>query len=394
MSDRVHILHIIDALDYGGAQKLLVTLVRHTPADRFKVSVCCLQPKVELKGEIEAQGVRPLCLNRRRPSVLQPHRLLAYTFQNIRDVVRFCRRERVQVIQCHLSDAEFIGIAAGALCRIRRIIPMNHFPFVPSGRSRGDLRNLLRRLSCRILYNWLCASVIAVSTDTAERLISHFEVDPKKIQVITNGVDMDVSHSAVGNGLREALGIISDSKVVLAVGRLTRQKGHVYLIEAVARLKEEFPTLKVLIAGDGELKEILDSRCKELGVQDRVLFLGNRKDVPDLLAVSDLFVMPSLWEGTSLALLEAMASATAVLATDEPGNSGIIRHMENGYLVPAASPDHLSEGIAFLLSRPDVALQLGQKAREAVREGYDARRMIAEMEPLWLGAGFGGAEPN
>ena len=384
--DRIHILHIIDALNYGGAQKLLVTLAAYTPADRFRVSVCCIQPMIDLKGEIEAHGVPVYCLNRARPSVFEPFRLVRYFMGSILDVVRFCRRTGVRVVQCHLSDADMIGITSAVLAGVDRILPTNHFVFSPSGRKPGDPRNFLRNVIARVLFNGFSDCIIAVSENTGKLLESHYGVNPGKIRVIPNGIDVD---GTVSGGKRDdllhSLGLEADDQIVLTAGRLTHQKGHIYLLEAVAKLKTRLPRLKVLLAGDGELKQPLAERCAELGIADRVSFLGNRRDIPALLELSDLFVMPSLWEGTSLALLEGMASGKPVVVTGEPGNTDLIRHMESGYLVPAANADRLAEGMAFMLGNPSEARRMGLEARRIVREGYDARRMVADMEPLWLG---------
>ncbi|MFP5213288.1 MAG: glycosyltransferase, partial [Acidobacteriota bacterium] len=309
MPQKTHILHLIDGLDYGGAQKLLVTLAEWTPKDRYRVTVCCLQPLEDLREEIEARGVRVLCLGRKRESVLRPHRFLEYACLSLRDIVRYCKETDVSVIQCHLGDAELLGGIAGILAGTRRVLATNHFPFEPAGRKRFDVRNHLRRLAWNVAYNHLVNGVVAVSEDIARQLENDYGVKPKKIHVITNGIGVDsYRYRRVEPSFRESLGLAPGDRVITAVGRLSPQKGHVHLIEAVGRLIGGFPDLQLLIAGEGEIRELLQARSREAGLEGRVHLLGNRRDVADILAVTDIFAMPSIWEGTSLAMLEAMAS--------------------------------------------------------------------------------------
>lgn len=377
------ILHVIDALNYGGAQKLLVLLAKWTPKNAYKTIICSLQTNKETLEEIESKGVQVFCFNRLRPSIFSPHLLSAYIYRNVKDIIRICEREKVDVIQCHLSDSEFIGILAGHLFGVERMISTIHYPDLLPKRRSGDLRNLLRLLATKMIYRWT-DYIIAVSDDVAEQLRDVFGLKERKIRVIVNRIDVEsLWKTSVSEQLRTSLGLSRENRVITTVARLMPPKGHQYLIEAIYKLIQKFPDLRLILVGDGDLKERLRAQCEILGLTNHVLFLGSRQDVPHILALTDIFVLPSLWEGTSLALLEAMAMGKPIVATDIPGNSAVLEHKTNAYLVSSADADALSEAISFLLENPDLALEYGKKAQKVAKDHFDIRQTIAELERLW-----------
>ena len=187
---RRHVLHVIDALNYGGAQELLVLLAKWSPKNQYRTTICVLQPNVELKAEIEALGVRVVSFDRPRPSILKPQRFISYFYRNVRDIVSLCSRDHVDVIQCHLPDAEFVGILAGFWTRVDRILTTLHSPKMLPARHGRDPRNFLRRLATRLLYMRVDA-IIAVSEDVAVKVRDFVRVNPDKVFTIINGIDVD-----------------------------------------------------------------------------------------------------------------------------------------------------------------------------------------------------------
>lgn len=382
-----HILHIIDSLDYAGAQMLLVALAERIPKDRYRMSVCVLQPDSLLTQRLEASGVTVFCLQRPRPSVLEPGKFFSYFINNIKDVINICRQAKVQVIQCHLADAEIVGTIAGKLCRAETIITTNHFSFLPSGRWLLDPRNLFRRL----LYWWIsnkgADSVVAVSEDIADKLIEYYHVKPENIRIVKNGINVDLfGKKQATKELKRSLGVDSTGKILTTIGRLTVQKGQTYLIDAMHSLVSKGYHLKLFIVGEGELKEQLIAQTAALGMDEHIQFLGRRSDIADILSITDIFVFPSLWEGTSLALLEAMASGNTIIASAEPGNKAVLQHGVSGYLIPPGDVAALVEAVGFMIDNPDIANSYGHNAFLTAKEIYDVGRTIREYEPLWTEA--------
>jgi glycosyltransferase involved in cell wall biosynthesis len=376
------ILHVIDALNIGGAQELLVLLADKTPKSAYQTLVCVIQPDLTLKSRIESRGAAVFCLSRSRPSILCPVKFITYFYRNIRDIVSLCRQHRVEVVHCHLSDAEFTGILAGWLYGARRIISTVHYPALLPERKSGDIRNYLRIAATRLLYH-LANAVVAVSDDVAQQLKNVFYLSPSKIKIIINGIDVEAIHRTLPKPEHlPSLCALPGQWLITSVGRLMPPKGHGYLIAAMPHLKQ-VDNVRLLLAGDGDLKASLEQLSQDLKVQDIISFLGSRSDVPDILALSDVFILPSISEGTSMALLEAMAASRPIVATDIPGNRAVLKHGHNCLLVPPGNPEKLAEAISFLLDHPRIAAEYGKNAYQDVHQRFNIDETIAQLIALW-----------
>lgn len=378
------ILHVIDTLEYGGAQRLLVLFSSHSPADQYRLIICSLQPGSDLKGPLEAAGAEVICFERSRPSILHFPQFLQYALESIQDLREICEERKIDVIQCHLSDSDFIGTLVGRWCKVEKVITTIHSTdFLPPRRPR-DPRNKLRVLATKLYYRKWVDYIVAVSEDSARKVREQFNAEPDKIRVILNGIDVDAFETKQPSiGLRSAIGIEAQDKVLICVGRLVQSKGHKILFDAMLELTRGWSELKLILVGDGESRKSLERQCQELNLMDRVLFLGSRPDVAALLAISDVFVLPSLIEATSLALLEAMASRRPVVATSIPGNAAVIENGVSGLLVPPGDSRELATALDFLLRHPERWQAFGNNAHKVVKQRYDVRQTIKELQSLW-----------
>jgi glycosyltransferase involved in cell wall biosynthesis len=306
---------------------------------------------------------------------------LRYVIGVIGDIRRICRLENIAILHCHLSDAEFLGILAGRLHGVERILDTVHTPSLLPSRESHDPRTSLRKLFMPWVLNqadW----VVAVSAETG-RMLEKMGVQAKRIRVVENGIDVSAYDLPPQPALRQSLGIGPDEPVLVTTARLTEQKGHAYLIEAMPAVLERFPLARLLLLGQGELRGQLEERVRSLGLTGRVDFLGVRSDVPALLALADVFVLPSLWEGTSLALLEAMAAARPIAATDIPGNRPLLEDQRDCLLTTPARPEALAQAVIRLLQDRELAAKLGTQARAEAWQRFDIRTMLAAYERLW-----------
>jgi glycosyltransferase involved in cell wall biosynthesis len=179
------------------------------------------------------------------------------------------------------------------------------------------------------------------------------------------------------------LGLPAGAPVVGAVSRLAWKKAIVHLVQATPRIVEALPQARVVIAGDGPLRAELEAEAAALGVADHIRFLGSREDSIDLMALFDVFVLPSVVEGMSNALLEAMAVGRPVVATDVGGNSEVVADGETGFLVPASAPDRLAAAIVKLLGAPEMAAEMGAAGRRRVIEHYRVDIMTRRIEAMY-----------
>lgn len=386
------VLHLIDSLDCGGAQQLLVELAKATPRDLHPTSVAVIQPTDGLADRLEALGVRVHRLGRERASIVNPLKLLKYFAGTLADVVRLCRREKIAILHCHLSDAEFIGILAGRLARTPHVLDTVHTPMILPKRSRLDPRNLIRSwLAPRVLN--LADWVITVSGETAD-VLADMGVDREKLRVVENGVAVEDDEREPDPGLRASLGLDGATPVIASVARLTPVKGHVHLLRAMPAVLAAHPGAKLLLLGEGELRGELEAEIDRLGLAGSVLLLGVRSDVREILRLSDVFVLPSLKEGTSLALLEAMAVARPIVATDIEGNRSLMRHESNCLLVPPADDKALAGALSRLLEDKPLGRALGVRARADMEASHGVKAMLAAYEELWSSKpGQGGRRP-
>jgi glycosyltransferase involved in cell wall biosynthesis len=372
------IFYFTDSPTFGGAEQALLGLA--ASLDRRAWSPTLVYHP--------APGIAPLVEGARELGIaLRPVRPMPLGLSGARRVPAFARElapARPAVFHAHLSwplAAKF-ALASAVAVRVPAVVATVHlFPDF-----RIDLSN---RLQLRLLGAGI-GRVIAVSAEIARRLRSAFAWPERKIEVIRNAVETDPFRRVVDPRLRLELAGGRDRPVVLTVARLDRQKGHPYLLEAAARV----PDARFVLAGAGPERGALEARATALGLGDRVAFLGHRADVPELLAASDVVVLPSLYEGLPLSLLEAMAAGKPVVASAIPGNDEAVRDGETGLLVPPRDPDALAAAIRTIIGYPALAGRLGAAARASVEERFSLTSMVDSVVAIYedlLGARVVGA---
>jgi glycosyltransferase involved in cell wall biosynthesis len=183
--------------------------------------------------------------------------------------------------------------------------------------------------------------------------------------------------------MKQQLGLEEAWPIVGCIGRLCEQKAQQYLVESIAFLREHYPQIRLLLVGEGELRSLLEQRIQELGLSSRVVLLGERADIADLLNVCDIYAMSSLWEGVGRALTEAMYWCLPIVATPVNGVTELISHEETGLLVPPRAPKALAAAIDRLASDRELAKQLGANAHQKASDLMDGRRMIVAIEELY-----------
>ncbi|MCI0370923.1 MAG: glycosyltransferase [candidate division NC10 bacterium] len=250
----------------------------------------------------------------------------------------------------------------------------------------ADRGGLLDRLLARL------ARAVIVNSKAVGRRLDW--APPSKVRCIYNGVDFGrFSPRRPPPTLRASLGLPEDAPVVGSVGRFVPYKGYAHLLEAARLVEAAVPGVHWVLVGDGELRGELEEQRRRLGLEGQIHFPGWREDVPDLLALCNLFVLPSLGEHFGRVLIEAMAMARAVVATDAGGVPEIVLHDETGLLVPPAQPKALAEAVLALLEDPGRAARLAAAGRRRAETEFSLSRHVEAVEALYrelLGADRGG----
>lgn len=287
------------------------------------------------------------------------------------------RRHQIALVHCNAIGR--VAVYAGLVGRWRGVPVLWHVRVAAR-------ESLLDRLLFRL------ASVVVVNS----RAVGHrfAWARPGKVRCIYNGVDLGrFSPRQPPRHLRAALGLPEHAPVVGSVGRFVPYKGYAHLLEAARLVQAAMPGVHWVLVGDGELRGELETQCRSLGMEGQVHFAGWREDIPDVLALCDLFVLPSLGEHFGRVLIEAMAMARPVVATDAGGVPEIVLHGETGLLVPPAEPKALAEAVTSLLEDPGRAARLGAAGRRRAEREFNLARHVEAVEHLYeelLETGRGG----
>lgn len=297
---------------------------------------------------------------------------------------RVMRNKQVDIVHTHGARANFYGRTAARLAGVPIILSTVHNSlrdYIVS-RFKKQVYLLLDRITAHF-----AAKIICVSRTVASDLIQYYRIDRRKIVVIPVAPwklkPENISSAAHLKETRETLGLNCNDVVIGTVGRMTEQKGHRYLLQAVADLAEEFPQLRCLLVGDGPLRRDLETMSITLGIADRCLFTGFRDDIPAILSILNVFVLPSLSEGLPAALLEAMGAGCPVVATRVSGIPEVIDDGINGLLVEPQDTHAFADSIRYLLRNPEKARKMGLQSRRMVKERFTAEKMVARTDLLY-----------
>lgn len=293
-------------------------------------------------------------------------------------LLREIRQGHYMVVDAHNPQSQFWGLMAAFIARVPGRISSVHTAYsVTPGGFKGWLYSLVLRLN-RL---WGC-TYMTVSESIASYLNS-LGVKQADIALIYNGVHVSAGPVRNGQSLRHELGWDDTAYVVTVVGRLERQKGHDFLLDALPEVIKQHPQVRVLIVGDGRLREPLEQQAEALGVSDYVAFTGFREDIHTILAISDAFCLPSRAEGLPFALLEASTHQLPLILSDVDGMGEWFTHQQTAYLFPPGDVNALADGLQWLVSHPAEAASMGQRAHEFVQMRLNPDTMISETLALY-----------
>jgi glycosyltransferase involved in cell wall biosynthesis len=353
------VVHFTDASIFGGAEQMILTLL--AGLDHGHWSPILLHH--------DEAGLAELIDGSRRLNV---RTVEVPRHQTRRAIGSFLRQVRPTIFHAHLNWplACSDGLVAAALSWVPGVVATQQL-FVRIQSRRRILRHRLLSLAVD--------RYIAVSHHMATLLREVCVFGARKVLVVHNGIPLPPFERKSRIDLRRSLAGGEDRPIVLTLARLAPQKGIGFLIEAAARVPEAL----FAVAGDGPERAALEAKADVFGVRDRVLFLGHRRDTPDLLASCDLFVLPSLYEGLPVSVLEAMASAKPVVATAVGGTDEAVEDAVTGLLVPPSDPGALAEAIRKVIADRPLAERLGAEGLRRVRREFSAESVAARTAEIY-----------
>jgi glycosyltransferase involved in cell wall biosynthesis len=386
----LRILLLISNLKIGGAQEVVRTLCDYFPEKGYQTVVCTFEDG-PLRQEIEQAGIPVEILPARKHSVVALPLFFLDMLRIRKAIASIVDRYQINVLQTQmLRSLDFLVLTLRPGRKLLVFWTFHNALFVlrPEHLPRFPWLLGFKRWAHSQLYRWTARWVngmIVVSDDVKKALHAYAGTLQGKVSVIPNSVNTQRygatgSNNGVANltderdRIRAELGLTPQQRVFAVVATFKKQKGHRFLIEAAANLIKKFPQICLLFIGDGELREELEIQTKSLGLDEHIRFLGLRSDVPLLLKASDYFVLPSLWEGLPVALIEAMASGLPVIATQVSGTKEVMLHNQTGLLVPPGEVEPLRKAMLYFLLHPDQAREIGSAARRRVIENFSGEQ--------------------
>jgi sugar transferase (PEP-CTERM/EpsH1 system associated) len=360
------ILHVVDTLATGGLETMLTSVVERTLGE-LRHAVCCVRELGPVADRLRRLGV-PIYFLGKRPG---------HDWTMMLRIAKLCRAERPHIVHTRNWGA-IDGILGARLGGVPVVIHSEH------GRERWDEQR--RRRIARRLLAPLVDRFVTVSEDLRQRLHRETGARVDKVTVVRNGVDTSKFKPASGREqLRMAHGYHPAELLVGAVGRLAALKGHSGLLTAFPAVVAAHAA-RLIILGDGPERGALERQADTSPLKGVVQLVGRRDDVPEWLGMLDVFVQPSLVEGMSNAILEAMAVGLPVVATRIGGNAEVVADGVTGRIVPVRDPDALAQAIGFYCADPQARARHGAAGRKRIEEHYSSGAMISDYMALYRGA--------
>ena len=366
MNDKITVVHVVLSLEIGGMESVIANIARNIDKDLFRLVVICVNKIGPLGRELQKEGIKvTLCKKMvSKISFLYPKAL-----------VRAIKNERADIIHSH-SGCWHKAAIAGKYSKVKGIIYTEHGRLVPDCRTVIILDRIVSRIT---------NIVVPVSIDLKNYLENVVKIQQNKLVLVENGIDTKVflpKHKS--EKLLKEFNIPKDSFVIGNIARLAPVKDHKTLLRAIKITKSTYPTIKLLIIGDGPESKNIQQIIKNLNLSDNVQLLGFRRDIRDFLSIMDIFVLSSISEGTSMTVLEAMAMARPIVATDVGGNSKLVTNNETGFLVPPKNPEALALKIIEILENKEMAKSMGLKGQQRICEHFNVKTMTTRYENLYL----------
>ena len=376
---KINILHLVLGLGMGGAEVMIIQYIKALGSRKYNHHIYCFGNSGPVKEKLEKLGIS-VYFGKKRKSIKNPIKFAVSILLLIEDLLKFIKKNQIQIIQSHLRQANTLAVAVGKLS----VVPV--FPTIHNTMEFIDRRNNLdpRVIINKVAYNIALRSadrIIAVSNEIKTILKNKLNICDSNIIVVKNGITL----KNVDTNEYQKNDLFEDSTAlkILSVGRLTYQKAMEVLVKATDHLiKNGINDFKIIIVGEGEQRIILEKMIEDLSIQKYIKLVGIRSDVMGLMREADLFVMPSRYEGLSIAMIEAMACGLPIIASDAPGINHYIKSWINGILFPIGDHKALSKNIIILGNNKNLRKKLSEEGKKYFTSEFNMINNINSLVKL------------
>lgn len=365
MNNRIRILQVVQSLDFGGLERVVINIVSNLDPSRFQCDVLCLRHAGRFASEL--QGAEHMVCSfdlGRGKAFAVPWKLAS-----------FIREGGYDIVQTHdTSPLLYTSLAKLFNPHFRHIYTEHSGIYSCQPRHR--------------FMTWLALLSVDHAVMVSENLLSfykqRFPVTTPEMSVIYNGLDFPAAPGNARQSVCDELGISEDAVIVGTAVRFYPQKGIRYLVEAIPTILKAYPKTRFLLVGDGVERQMLEQMAEATGIKEYIFFTGFRRDIARLIGAMDVYVLPSLWEGMPLALIEALMAKKAIVATNVGGNTEMIEDGRTGFIVPPQNIALLAERLITLIGSEELRYEFSMNGFKYVSEHFTMLQMVGAYEHLYI----------
>ena len=354
MKKKIKVFHIIQSLESGGCENFLLRLL--PKVNEFENIILTIKEKGPLAKKFEKNGIRVDCLE-----------------NNWFGVFNYLDKHKPDRVITYLFHGDMLGRFMVRLFTKYRPIPFLRTTY---NYPKYWIARVFEKYS-----SFLVDQYLANSESVKNFYVNNLSVDGKKITVIPNGVDLSIFESAKKdrNGFRKQMKVLDNEKVIVCVANFHKNKGHVYLLKAFEKIYNKNKNIWLWLVGDGEERSYFEKEINKYRSKNKIVLFGKRDDVPIILSASDIFVLPTLFEGMSNAILEAMASGLPIITTDISENREIIENNISGILIPIMDSLLIEQSINYLLENSRMMNEIGLEGKKLIEKKFDIKKITSKF---------------
>lgn len=378
---KIHIMHLINSLVIGGAEVALLNYIQALGQEDYEHYVYSFGHDGPIRKKVEDLGAQ-VYFGPKRASIKNPFKFSITLLVLVKDLLNFIKFNKIHLIHSHLGQPNQLAVLIGKLSGISAFPTIHSTNAFEDTRSSWDPRVYFIKMVNAIIYR-MAEQVVVVSPKIKDIIRQTYGLEDSQVVVLKNGIIIEDTFSE-SQPLRQDFSISKNKLKIVAVGRLVPLKCFDTLVKAVAKIVEQGQNnLLVLIIGDGEERPRLEKLIAELRLESYVKLLGLRHDVIELLGEADIFVIPSSYEGLSIAMIEAMACGLSIIGSNAPGLRECINHGQNGLLFQVKDHNALAECILLLANNKMLLEKLSKGAKDTFEREYDIRENIKPLDALF-----------